>query len=190
MYSGEKPTMEKSYTKLLGIVGKPNTGKSTFFCASTLAPAEIANYPFTTIKPNRGIGYIRTPCVCKEFNVKDNPKNSLCLNGTRLIPVELIDCAGLVPGAWQGRGLGNQFLDEIRKADALVHVVDAAGATDSEGKLVKPGAHDPLEDARFLEVEITMWLAQILKRDWPKLARTAESGTTDLYHFFNLCYGK
>jgi len=166
---------------MVGIVGKPNTGKSTFFSAATLAPAEIASYPFTTIKPNRGIGYIRTPCVHQEFDVQDNPRNSLCMDGIRLIPVELIDCAGLVPGAWQGRGLGNQFLDEIRKADALVHVVDAAGATDSEGRLVKPGTHDPLEDARFLEVEITMWLEQILKRDWPKLARTAESATTDLY---------
>jgi ribosome-binding ATPase YchF (GTP1/OBG family) len=103
------------------------------------------------------------------------------MDGIRLIPVELIDCAGLVPGAWQGRGLGNQFLDEIRKADALVHVVDAAGGTDSEGRLVKPGSHDPLEDARFLETEITMWLMQILKRDWPKLARTAESEAGDLY---------
>jgi len=166
---------------MVGIVGKPNTGKSTFFSAATLAPAEIASYPFTTIKPNRGVGYIRTPCVHKEFNVQDNPKNSLCIDGVRLIPVELIDCAGLVPGAWQGRGLGNQFLDEIRKADALVHIVDAAGATDIEGKLLKPGSHDPLEDVRFLEVEITMWLAQIIKRDWPKMARTAESGTIDLY---------
>ena len=177
----EELNMEKSYTKLLGIVGKPNTGKSTFFSAATLAPVEIANYPFTTIKPNRGIGYIRAPCVCKEFNVKDNPVNSLCIDGIRLVPVELIDCAGLVPGAWQGRGLGNQFLDEIRKADALIHIVDAAGATDIEGKLVKPGTQNPLEDARFLEVEITMWLAEILKRDWPKLARTAESSATDLF---------
>lgn len=165
---------------MVGIVGKPNTGKSTFFSAATLVPAEIASYPFTTIKPNRGIGYIRTPCVCKEFNVKDNPKNSICLDGIRLVPVELIDCAGLVPGAWQGRGLGNQFLDEIRKADALIHIVDAAGATDSEGKLCKPGSHDPAEDMKFLETEITMWLAQILKKDWPKLARTAESGAEDI----------
>lgn len=165
---------------MVGIVGKPNTGKSTFFSAATLAPAEIANYPFTTIKPNRGVGYIRTPCVHKEFNVQDNPQNSLCMNGIRLIPVELIDCAGLVPGAWQGRGLGNQFLDEVRKADALIHVVDAAGATDSEGKLVKPGSHDPLEDVRFLEVEITMWLLQIIKREWQKMARTVESGAADL----------
>jgi hypothetical protein len=162
----------------LGIVGKPNVGKSTFFSAATLAPAEIANYPFTTIKPNRGIGYLRTPCVHQEFNVEDNPVNSLCLDGIRLIPIELIDCAGLVPGAWQGRGLGNQFLDEIRKADALIHIIDAAGATDIEGKQVKPGTHDPLEDVRFLEVEITMWMANILKRDWDKMARTVEAGGT------------
>jgi len=160
----------------IGIVGKPNVGKSTFFCAATLAPAEIANYPFTTKKPNRGVGYIRTPCVHEEFNVKDNPVNSLCIDGVRLIPVELIDCAGLVPGAWQGRGLGNQFLDEIRKADALIHIIDAAGATDIEGRQCKPGTHDPLEDARFLEVEITMWIANILKRDWAKMTRTVESG--------------
>ena len=166
---------KKIRPKLLGLVGKPNVGKSTFFSAATLAPAEIANYPFTTIKPNRGIGYVRTPCVCREFNVKDNPVNSLCINGIRLIPVELIDCAGLVPGAWQGRGLGNQFLDEIRKADALIHIVDASGGTDIEGRTCKPGTHDPVEDARFLEVEITMWMVNILKRDWPKIARKAET---------------
>jgi len=172
--------MQKSYSRLLGIVGKPNTGKSTFFSAATLAPAEIANYPFTTIKPNRGVGYVRTPCVCKEFGVKDMPVNSLCIDGVRLIPVEFIDCAGLVPGAWQGRGLGNQFLDEIRKADALIHIVDASGGTDSEGRICKPGEHDPVEDVKFLENEMTMWMANILKRDWAKIARTAESGSTDL----------
>jgi ribosome-binding ATPase YchF (GTP1/OBG family) len=113
--------------------------------------------------------------------VKDNPKNSLCLDGIRLIPVELIDVAGLIPGAWEGRGLGNQFLDEIRRADALVHIVDAAGRTDCEGRLCKPGEHDPLEDVQFLEREITMWMASILKKDWPKLARTAEAESKDLY---------
>ncbi|MEM2102581.1 MAG: redox-regulated ATPase YchF [Candidatus Bathyarchaeia archaeon] len=166
---------------MVGIVGKPNTGKSTFFCAATLAPAEIANYPFTTIKPNRGIGYVRVPCACKEFNVKDTPKNSICIDGIRLIPVELIDCAGLVPGAWQGKGLGNQFLDEIRKADALIHIVDASGGTDAEGRICKPGERDPTEDARFLEVELTMWMANILKRDWPKLVRSVESEKADFF---------
>lgn len=173
--------MQKAYSRLLGIVGKPNTGKSTFFSAATLAPAEIANYPFTTIKPNRGVGYVRTPCVHKEFNVEDTPVNSLCLDGVRLIPVEFIDCAGLVPGAWQGRGLGNQFLDEIRKADALIHIVDVSGGTDAEGRFCKQGEHDPVEDVKFLEHEITMWMASILKRDWPKLTRTAESEAKDLF---------
>ncbi len=124
---------------------------------------------------------MRTPCVHEEFNVKDTPVNSLCLDGVRLIPVEFIDCAGLVPGAWQGRGLGNQFLDEIRKADALIHIVDASGGTDCEGKLCKIGEHDPLEDVQFLEREITMWMASILKRDWPKIARTIEAESRDLY---------
>lgn len=173
--------MQKSYARLIGIIGKPNTGKSTFFSAATLAPAEIASYPFTTIKPNRGIGYVRTPCVHTEFSVTDNPNNSLCLGGIRLIPVEFIDVAGLVPGAWEGKGLGNQFLDEVRKADVLLHIVDASGGTDCEGRLCKPGEHDPLEDVRFLEHEITMWLANILKKDWPKIARTSEAESKDLF---------
>jgi ribosome-binding ATPase YchF (GTP1/OBG family) len=167
--------MQRSYSRLLGVVGKPNTGKSTFFSAATLATAEIANYPFTTIKPNRGIGYVRTSCAHEEFKVQDNPRNSLCLDGERLVPVELIDIAGLVPGAWEGRGLGNQFLDEIRRADALIHIVDASGGTDCEGRVCKPGEHDPLEDVHFLEREITMWMISILKKDWPKIARTAEA---------------
>lgn len=164
---------------MVGIVGKPNVGKSTFFSAATLATVEIASYPFTTIKPNRGIGYLKTKCVCREFNVKDEPVNSICINGTRFIPVELVDCAGLVPDAWQGRGLGNQFLDEIRKADALIHVVDASGSTDIEGRIIKPGLHDPLEDVKFLERELTMWFAQILRKDWPRIARTVEARMAD-----------
>ena len=170
----------QSYSKKLGIVGKPNTGKSTFFSAATLIPVDIGNYPFTTIKPNKGIGYLRTPCVHPEFNVEDNPKNSLCLDGIRLVPVEMIDVAGLVPEAWEGRGLGNQFLDEIRRADALLHVVDASGSTDCEGRVCKKGSHDPLEDVKFLENEITMWLNQILKKDWARLVRTAGSGKEDM----------
>lgn len=173
--------MPASYSRLLGVIGKPNTGKSTFFSAATLAAAEIANYPFTTIKPNRGVGYVRTSCVHSEFKVQDNPNNSLCLDGIRLIPVELIDVAGLVPGAWEGRGLGNQFLDEIRRADALLHIVDASGGTDCEGKICKAGENDPIEDIQFLEKEITMWMAAILKKDWTKVARTAETEKKGIY---------
>jgi ribosome-binding ATPase YchF (GTP1/OBG family) len=173
--------MQRSYSRLLGVIGKPNTGKSTFFSAATLAAAEIANYPFTTIKPNRGVGYVRTPCVHQEFNVKDNPKNSLCLDGVRLIPVEFIDIAGIVPNAWEGRGLGNQFLDEIRRADALIHIVDASGGTDCEGRVCKPGEHDPLEDIKFVEHEITMWMASILKKDWAKIAKTAETDKKGIF---------
>jgi len=118
--------------------------------------------------------------VCKEFNVKDNPVNSICIEGTRFIPVELVDTAGLVPDAWKGRGLGNQFLDEIRRASALIHIVDASGSTDLEGRILKPGMHDPLEDVKFLERELTMWMIQIVKRDWQRIVRTVESRRSDL----------
>ncbi len=158
----------------VGLVGKPNVGKSTFFAAATLVDVKIAPYPFTTIEPNVGIAYVRIPCVCREFGVKDNPRNSMCIDGNRFIPIELVDIAGLVPGAWQGRGLGNQFLDHVRRASVLVHVVDAAGATDEEGRPAKPGTRDPIEDVKFLEHEIVMWLFQILRKDWDRVVRMVE----------------
>jgi ribosome-binding ATPase len=157
----------------VGIVGKPNAGKSTFFSAATLNVVPIANYPFTTIKPNKGISYLRTKCVCRELGIADQPKNSRCIDGERFIPVELIDCPGLVPGASTGRGLGNQFLDDVRKADALIHVVDASGTTDSEGKPTAAGEHDPLEDVTFLEKELEAWMFQILYKDWDKVSRNS-----------------
>ncbi|MEM1522057.1 MAG: redox-regulated ATPase YchF [Thermofilaceae archaeon] len=159
----------------LGIVGKPNTGKSTLFAAATLQSVKIAPYPFTTIEPNVGIGYVRLECVCKEFGVTDNPVGSFCVNGWRFAPVELLDVAGLVPDAWQGRGLGNRFLDHLRRADALIHVVDAAGSTDSEGRPVEPGSHDPLEDVQFLERELDMWILDMLEKDWRRFAMTIEA---------------
>ena len=110
----------------------------------------------------------------------DSPRNSTCLNGIRLVPVEIVDCAGLVPGAWEGRGLGNQFLDEIRQADALIHIVDASGSTDSEGKTCDPGSHDPSEDVRFLEHELDMWILQIVKKEWDRAIRRVEGAKEDL----------
>jgi len=158
-----------------GLLGKPNSGKSTFFVAATGKEVKIANYPFTTIEPNVGIGYATLKCVCREFGVVDNPKNSICIVGIRYAPIEIWDVAGLVPGAWQGRGLGNKFLDDLRQADVLIHIVDASGRYDSEGKdLGKPGMWDPLRDVEFLEEEIQRWYWQILKRNWPKFARRIE----------------
>ena len=157
----------------IGIVGKPNVGKSTFFGAATMAPVEIANYPFTTIEPNRGVAYVRTPCPCKELGVECTPHNSLCVDGVRMVPVELLDVAGLVPDAWQGKGLGNQFLDDLRQADALINVVDVSGSTDIEGVPGEIGSHDPTEDILFLRTEIECWMREIIKNGFSKMARQA-----------------
>ncbi len=158
----------------IGIVGKPNVGKSTFFNAATDAHAEIANYPFTTIDANRGVMYVRKPCPCKEFNVICTPHNSKCINGTRFVPIEAIDVAGLVPDAYKGRGLGNKFLDDLSQADALIHIVDASGSTDAEGNPCGLGKYDPLTDINFLEKEITYWLNGIIKKNWESVAKRCE----------------
>lgn len=160
---------------LVGVIGKTNVGKSTFFTAATMVSVNIANYPFTTIKPNIGVGYVRKKCVCKEFNVEDNPQNSICLEGVRFIPVTLMDVAGLIPGAHKGRGLGNKFLDDLRKADVLLHIVDASGSTDAEGRPVPPGTYNPIEEIIQIQNEVDMWLFQILQKDWRKLVHKAES---------------
>lgn len=159
---------------LVGLVGKANVGKSTFFAAATLKPVEIANFPFTTIKANRGVGYLRTPCVHAEFKVQDQPNNSACVDGTRLVPIDLIDTPGLIRGAHEGKGLGNQFLDEVRRADALIVVCDAAGCTDEGGQSCPPGTHDPIDDIRLFEEEFDAWINAIVSKDWERPARTAE----------------
>ena len=158
----------------VGIVGKPNVGKSTYFSAATMAPVEIANYPFTTIAPNKGVAYVRTPCACKALGVQCTPHNSICLNGTRMVPIELLDVAGLVPDAWEGKGLGNKFLDDLRQADAYINVVDASGTTDIEGNIIAAGKYDPTEDVIFLRKEIALWMREIIKNGLSKIARQAK----------------
>ncbi len=155
----------------IALAGKPNCGKSTLFKAATLANVEIANYPFTTIDANHGVAYVRTTCPCRELNLKCGN----CRDGIRFVPVEIIDVAGLVPEAHKGRGLGNAFLDNLRMAKAIIHVIDASGGTDIEGNPVPVGSHDPLMDIEFLEHEITMWIFGILKRNWDRLSRKVQA---------------
>lgn len=157
----------------IGLLGKTNVGKSTFFSAATQTTAQIGNYPFTTIEPNVGIAYVKADCACKHFGI--NHIHQFCIKGTRYIPVKLIDVAGLVPGAHEGKGLGNKFLDDARQAEVLIHVVDASGSTDIQGQPVPPGTHKPLEDVKFVEEEFDQWMKQILHREWPKLTRELES---------------
>ncbi len=151
----------------IALAGKPNSGKSTIFKAVTLSNVEIANYPFTTIDANHGVAYARTNCPCRELKLDCGN----CREGVRFVPIEMIDVAGLVPDAHKGKGLGNEFLDNLRQAKAIIHVIDASGGTDIEGNPVPVGSHDPLGDIAFLEHEITMWMAGILKRNWERLSR-------------------
>lgn len=161
------------FKMLVGIVGKTNTGKSTFFKASTLAEVEIENRPFVTIKPNSGVSFVKIECADKYFNVKCQPKHGYCLNGYRFVPVQLMDVAGLVPGAHEGRGLGSQFLDDLRQADALIHIIDVSGSTNEEGESVELGSYDPANDIKFLEVELDMWYLRLIKKGWEPFARKA-----------------
>lgn len=160
---------------LIGIIGKANVGKSTFFNAATELNVQAANFPFTTLNPNIGMGHVRVKCVCKEFGVRDNPVHSVCIEGNRFIPIRLIDVPGLVPGAHLGKGLGNRFLDDARQADALIHVIDASASTDREGKPVAPGTGDPLSDIKFVEEEFDQWLVSVVGREWTKVVRDVEN---------------
>lgn len=146
----------------IGICGKPNSGKSTFFSAATMVDVAIADYPFTTIDANRGVAYVRAECPCKGLGKKCNPRNSKCVDGTRLVPITIIDVAGLVPGAYKGKGLGNKFLDDLRNASVIIQVVDASGKTDLEGKPAENA--DPAKEIEMLGEEIVRWMAGIILR--------------------------
>src|SRR3989338_7328647 len=155
----------------IGLVGKPSSGKSTTFKALTLADVAIANYPFTTIEPNEGAAFVRVDCVDKELNTQCNPRIGYCINHIRFVPVKLLDVAGLVPDPHLGKGKGNQFLDDLRQADVLIHVIDVSGSTNERGEEVPRGSHDPAFDVRFLDVELDLWYLGILKKGWEKFAR-------------------
>jgi len=159
---------------IIGLVGKPSSGKSSFFKAATLIDVKITGIPFCTIKPNVGVGYIVIDCACKEFGVSCKAKTGYCKDGKRFVPVRLVDVAGLVPGAHEGRGLGNQFLDDLRQASALIHIVDASGTRDAEGKITS--GYDPENDIKFLEKEIDMWFAAVIKKTSQKFGKS----TTDI----------
>ena len=169
----------------VGVVGKPNVGKSTLFNALTLLDVPMAPYPFTTVTPNRGVAAVRAPCPHPEKGVPCTPGNAKCVEGTRWIPVSLVDVPGLVPGAHAGKGLGHKFLDDLRPADGFVQVVDLSGATDAEGRIDAPGAHDPAEEVGWLEEELVAWVAEILGRDFVRLARGVELQGTKVEEFLS-----
>jgi ribosome-binding ATPase len=165
----------------IGLIGKTNTGKTTFFNSATLAAAEISNYPFTTKQPNIGNANAITLCVHKEFNVKDSPKNSRCIDGWRFIPVDLVDLPGLIKGAWEGKGLGNQFLSVAAQSDALLHIVDASGSIDASGKIAEAGTGDPIADIADIEEELVMWYLKLLEGNRDKISRAVNSGIDIVY---------
>ncbi|MBI5377709.1 MAG: redox-regulated ATPase YchF [Thaumarchaeota archaeon] len=161
----------------IGLIGKTNTGKTTFFNAATLSHSEVSTYPFTTKKPERGMGNAITPCVHTEFNVQDQPQNSKCSDGWRFIPVELIDLPGLIKDAWAGKGLGNQFLSVATQSDALLHVVDVSGSVDASGKITDVGNGDPISDAADIEEELIMWYLKLLEGNRDKISKLVNADT-------------
>ena len=132
---------------LLGLAGKPNSGKSTFFKAATLKDVEIANYPFTTVKPNHGVGRVRATCPCREVG----PLCGNCDDGLRLVGIEWLDVAWLVPGAHEGRGLGDEFLRHIERTRVICHVVDM-------GPLSGP---DPVSGYRLIRDELDQYSPEL-----------------------------
>ncbi len=155
----------------VGVVGKPNVGKSSFFRALTLAKAESANYPFTTIDANIGVGFLKLKDPALDFGKRSNPREGFVQGDYRFIPVEVIDVAGLVPGAHEGKGLGNKFLDDLRQADVLIHIIDLSGSTNEKGEPVPLNTYDPSEDIKFLEDELNHWYHKIITKHFESIEK-------------------
>ena len=158
---------------LIGLIGAPNKGKSTIFSALTMNEVHIADYAFTTIKPNLGVAHVSKECVEIELGVKCRPRNSTCTNGIRKIPVNVVDVAGLVPGAHLGKGMGNQFLNDLAGADALIQVVDCGGETDMHGERVEWA--DPAEEVIMVRKELVEWVSGIIARHMQQLSRNDDA---------------
>ncbi|KAI8853428.1 P-loop containing nucleoside triphosphate hydrolase protein [Chytridium lagenaria] len=156
---------------LIAFVGKPSAGKSSFLNAVSDAAAKVGNFPFTTIKPNHGVAYVTVDCPCKRFGKESQcaPKHGKCDMGKRYVPIKMLDVAGLVPGASSGEGLGNQFLDDLRTADMLIHIVDVSGTTDAAGKVTQ--GYDPINDIDWLRSEIHSWIFGNLMKRWGGIVR-------------------
>lgn len=161
----------------VGLIGKTNAGKTTFFNSATSSNEEISTYPFTTKHPKIGNASVISLCVHREFDLKDSPKNSTCIDGWRFIPIALVDLPGLIKGAWEGKGLGNQFLSVAAQSDVLLHIVDASGSIDSSGRLAEPGTGDPIADVSDIEEEMILWYLKLFEGNRDKIIRAINSGS-------------
>ncbi|MCU4753888.1 redox-regulated ATPase YchF [Halobacteria archaeon AArc-curdl1] len=152
--------MSKSHR--IGLVGKPSVGKSSFFNAATMNDVPEGAYPFTTIDPSVGEAYVRVEDAAPEFGEVSTPSVGYLEGDVRFVPTKLVDVAGLIPGAHEGNGLGNQFLTDLNETDVLIHVVDFSGETDLEGEPTE--GHDPRKDIDFLEEELDQWYLGVLEK--------------------------
>lgn len=159
----------------IGLIGKTNAGKTTLFNSMTLLSGDVSTYPFTTKAPEIGVASVVTLCVHKEFGVADNPMNSKCEDGWRFIPIDVTDLPGLIKGAWMGKGLGNQFLSVAAQSDALLHVVDASGSVDKDGKISEPGTGDPAADFEDVELELVLWYTKLFTQNLPKISKLSKT---------------
>jgi GTP-binding protein YchF len=150
----------------VGIVGMPNAGKSSLFSALTGVAAEAANYPFTTIEPNIAVVGVEDPRMTEV---------AATVKASNIVwdAIAFHDIAGLVAGASQGEGLGNQFLANIRETDALVHVVRAH--TD-DSIIHSEGSVDPLRDIETIETELIYADLEQAERRHERVVRQARGG--------------